>query len=368
MDETAERRAEIDERQAFVASLLAEVRAEQLLLLEPQNVAWFCGADLSPGIFESNDQPALVVGGQLRWLVASNVDSRRLFDAHLDGFGFQLKEWPWQQPREQLLVEICNGRAAASDLPFRNSMVVGDRIKAARMKLSHVAQESLRRLGQELAHALEATGRNFTPGETELELAGQIGHRLMHHGAAPVAVFVAADGRFADDPRPIATKRPVEQWCLLAATARRDGVFATASRTACLRPVSPPVRKDYDAACCLVAARAAAMDPGAMASAVFTAGQRAASPLGLENAWREYPVGHWTGRLPVEQAIIPNAHHVMLTGHAIVSQARVGLALVCETYLVGEEAPELVTPSTDWPVRKLVVGERSVLLPDILPR
>jgi Xaa-Pro aminopeptidase len=368
MDPAAERRAEIDERQAFVAGLLADAGAELLLLLEPANVAWFCGAPLGTGILDPAEQPALVVGEQLRWLIAGNVDSRRLFDTYLDGLGFQLKEWPWYQPREQLLAEACNGRSVACDRPLRNAADVADRLRAARRKLSHLAQESLRKLGRDLAHAIEATARNFERGASEMEVAGQVGHRLLHHAVEPVVVHVAADGRFADDPRPIATARAIESGCVIAATASCDGLYASASRVAWFRPIAPALRKDYDAACSLVAARAAALQPGAMASALFTAGQRAASPLGVENAWRDYPVGHWSGRLPVEQPLWPNSSQVAQTGHAMVLQARVGSALACETYLIGEEAAELATPATDWPVRQAVVGEQRIPLPDILPR
>jgi len=368
MDVAAERLAEIDERQAFVAALLGDVGAEQLLLLEPANIAWFCGAPLGTGILEPGDQPALVVGAQLRWLLASNIDSRRLFDTFLDGLGFQLKEWPWYQPREQLLVEACNGRSVACDRPIRNATHVGERLRIARWKLSPLAQGSLRELGRGVAHAIEATARNFQQGVSEVEVAGQVGHRLLHHGIEPAAVYVAAESRFADDPRPIATARPVEHGCVISATARRDGLYASTSRAVWFRPISPAFRKDFDAACRLVAARAAALRPAVLASSVFTAGQRAAVPLGIEHAWRDYPVGHWIGRLPTELPLVPDSTQVVQTGHALVLQCRVGGALVCETYLVGEEAAELVTPATDWPVRNAIVGEDRIPLPDILPR
>ena len=48
-------------RQAVVAELLQSIDREQLLMLEPANVAWFCGAPLARGILDPVEQPAIVV-------------------------------------------------------------------------------------------------------------------------------------------------------------------------------------------------------------------------------------------------------------------------------------------------------------------
>ena len=61
--------------------------------------------------------------------------------------------------------------------------------------------------------------------------AGHIAHRLLRHGAEPVALSVAADDRGRTYRRPGFTSAPVTRTCTFQATAARGGVHVTASRT-----------------------------------------------------------------------------------------------------------------------------------------
>src|SRR5262249_38733678 len=141
--------------------------------------------------------PALYFTGEGRWVLCANVDSQRLFDEEVDGLGFQLKEWPWHWGRDQLLADLCQGRVVASDQPWGNATVVADQLARLRRKLTAYEQACYRALGQIVGHALEATCRSMSTGETEREVAGQVSHRLIHRGAQPQLLSVVADGRSA---------------------------------------------------------------------------------------------------------------------------------------------------------------------------
>ncbi len=55
----------------------------------------------------------------------------------------------------------------------------------------------MRELGRTLTLAVEATCRNFQPGETEADIAGHLAHRLLREGVVPVDLRVASDDRLA---------------------------------------------------------------------------------------------------------------------------------------------------------------------------
>src|SRR5947207_3309493 len=86
-------------------------------------------------------------------------------------------------------------REAGRDRPVADWKLVAEPIARLRRTLSPYEQDCLRELGQIVGHAVEATCRTLAVGQTELEVAGQLGHRLRHRGADPVSVFVAVDGR-----------------------------------------------------------------------------------------------------------------------------------------------------------------------------
>src|SRR5262249_10599510 len=158
------------------------------------------------------EQPCLYFSSEQRWLIAANADSQRLFDEELDGLGFQLKEWPWHWGREQLLTTLCQGRRVASDVPFGQLKVVRETLLRLRRSQSAYEQACYQALGQIVSHALEACCRNLRPGENEREIAGQISHRLLHRGAHPLNISVAADGRSRVYRQGSFTSTPVEKF------------------------------------------------------------------------------------------------------------------------------------------------------------
>src|SRR5262249_33442116 len=159
------------------------------------NFSWFtCGA-VAHGILDPQQLPVVYVAGEVRALLASNVDAQRLFDEELDRLGFQLKEWSWFAGREQLIAYLTRGRKLASDLPRPDCKPLADPLRLLRRVVSDHELAGYRQLGHILSHALEATCRTLQLKQTEQEIAGHLSHRVMKHGAELVAVEVAADDR-----------------------------------------------------------------------------------------------------------------------------------------------------------------------------
>ena len=194
-DAMTDRRADIDAKMTKVAELLREVGCEGLLLLEPANFAWLTSGAMARGLTDPASEPAAYGNGEHRWIICSNVDSQRLFDEEVEGLGFQLKEWPWHWGREQFLADLCHNRKVACDRQVNGVVHVGEQLRRLRRRLTPYDQACQLALGQTVAHALEATCRTVSRGETEREIAGHLSHRLMHRGILPLHISVAVDGR-----------------------------------------------------------------------------------------------------------------------------------------------------------------------------
>ncbi len=361
------RRAEIDAKQEQVAALLAEAGADGVLLLDPANLAWLTGAALGRDIADPAEWPALYLTPTGRWLVCGSTDTQRLFDAHLDGLGFQLKEWPWAWGRERLLNELCQNRRMACDRLLGDCVPLGPTLRRLRCTLTPGEQARLLALGADVSHALEATGRAVEVGQPETEVAGHLAHRLWRRGAQPVALTAAADGRPGRHRRPGVTRATVQHSCVVAATACRDGLHVTASRTVVFGAPDAAFRQDYDAACRILAALAAASVPGTAAGDVLEAGRRVAHLGGHDDAWSEGPPGHVTGWQPVERPIVPNSPLALEAGWAITWQAGVGAAVCGDTFLAAAP-PACVTAVEAWPVKRIRVQGLMFDVPDLLVR
>src|SRR5262249_409493 len=128
LDAATDRRADIEGKQARVVALLGEVECAGLLGLSPENFSWLTGGAAARGVLSPNDQPGLYFAPEGRWALCCNVESQRLFDEELDGLGFQLKEWPWQWGRDQLLADLCEGRKVACDTAVEKCLVVNEQL------------------------------------------------------------------------------------------------------------------------------------------------------------------------------------------------------------------------------------------------
>jgi Xaa-Pro aminopeptidase len=364
----SDRRADLDAKQLLVAALLQEIGCDGLMVLEPENFAWLTSGATVRGSLDPDDLPAVYYSAEARWLLCSNVDTQRLFDEELDGLGFQLKEWPWHWGREQLLADLSPGRKLASDVPLGDAKPVGDRLRHLRRWLTSYEQACYRALGGIVSHALEATCRTLNPGETEREIAGQLSHRLMHRGAHPLVIGAAADGRARVYRRFGYTSLPVRTSAVLTATARKYGLVATASRSVCFGAPEADFRKEQDAVCKVGATYLASTWPDAVPGKVLDAGRRVYQLSGFEHDWLLAPQGHVTGRSPVELRLTPQTEELFQAGWAVTWRASAGGALGCDTFLVADKGPELLTPTEVWPLKRIRVQGADFLRPDILQR
>ncbi len=364
----SDRRADVDAKTGRAAALLQAVGCEGLLLFEPENIAWLTSGATVRGLPDPASAPAVYCNGDGRWLIARNVDSQRLFDEELDGLGFQLKEWPWHWGQEQLLADLCQNRRVASDRPFDGCHVVADEMRRLRRNLSLYEQACLFAIGQVLGHALEATCRDLEINDTEREAAGRIAHRLIHRGALPVYVGVAADGRSRAYRRFGFTSIPIRRYVVLTAAARKYGLCATASRAVSFGAPEADFQKEHNAVCRVSASFLASTWPDAVPREILTAGRRIYQISGFEHEWLLSPQGWLTGRAPVEETLTPHMEELFQAGWAVTWSPSAGAASGCDTFLITEQGPKEITPSDAWPLKRIRIQGAEFTRPDVLQR
>jgi hypothetical protein len=362
------RRLDVDAKQELVAKLLHDTGCEGLLVVHPANFRWLTSGAATAGLAGRDEMPALYFNTHQRWLLASATDSGRLFAEELDGLGFQLKEWPCMASREQFLIDLVFGRKVACDQPFRDCKPTGPFFAHTRRRLTAYEGERLAELGEAVAHALEATARHFDWGDTEEEIAGHVAHRLLRHGAEPVALQVSADGRSRAFRRRGSRSDPVERCCVLQATARKFGLHATAARIVFRSAPDDADRAEFEAALRLRVTHLALSKIGDRVYVALDAGAALLRPTPFEHEWRLAPAVCLTGREPSEGVFLAVAQDKWLPGWAAVWQERIGAAAVVDTYLMEEAGWRLVTRPSLWPVRRAVSRGRSFELADFLVR
>jgi Xaa-Pro aminopeptidase len=300
--------------------------------------------------------------------LCSNVDTQRLFDEEIDQLGFQLKEWTWVGGRSELLLNVTAGRSIAADRPFPNVPMVNDRLRPLLRVLSDYEREQYHELGAWVAHSVEATGRTVRAGETEVEIAGQLGHRLLHHGIEPVTLSVIADGRGTKFRRGGFTSAPVTRTCIIQATGHRDGLYVTAARALSFGPPPDEFRAAHDLAVKLAAVYRSYSIPNAGLSLAVEASEIVLAGTPFEFDGRLSQPGYGAGRFSAEELRRSGQDEPLVAGQAMVWQPRVGPAASVDTVLVTETGPEPVTAPTEWPFKRITVRGITSDVPDLLIR
>jgi Xaa-Pro aminopeptidase len=365
---SSDRRVDIELKQAQVAELLQKIGCDGLLILEPENFVWLTSGANARGVLDPAELPGLYFTMEHRWILSSNVDSQRLFDEELDGLGFQLKEWPWHWGRQQLLNDLCQGRNVACDRAYNSFKTVDEELRGLRRRLTPYEQACCRAVGAIVSHAIEATCRTMSRDETEREIAGQISHRLLHRGAQPLAIEVAADGRSRVYRQCGFTSTPIKRYGAFTATACKYGLYVTASRSVSFGEPDAEFRKEHDAACKIAATYLASSWPDAVPRQVLSMGRNVYELTGFEHEWRLCQQGHLTGRRPVEMSLTPQTLELIPADCALTWRVSVGAAFSCDTFLITDKGPQLLTPTEMWPSKLIRVQGAEVYRPDVLAR
>jgi Xaa-Pro aminopeptidase len=367
----SDRRADIDYKHGLLGQLIRSVGCDGLLLSLPEHFTWLTAGGTPRGLYDGQTAPLLFCTPEARWLIASNVDSPRLFDEEIEALGFQLKEWPWHWGREQFLADLCANRKVAVDapLPLEGEFTpVRLQMLALRRRLTIYEHAALTAVGAIVAHAVEATCRTIERGLSEREIAGQVAHRLMHRGVFATHVGIAVDGRSRVYRRYGFTAAPMERYAVVSATGRKYGLHATAARMVCFGTPPEELKAELNAVCRVSASYLAGTKPDRSPRELLQNGQRIYALSGYEHEWMLAAQGHLTGHLPVEQVFRPDTPSALLAGSAVVWQASAGAALSADTFLVSERGAIPITPTENWPHKRIRIQGTEIVRPDLLVR
>jgi Xaa-Pro aminopeptidase len=219
-----------------------------------------------------------------------------------------------------------------------------------------------------VAHAIEATCRTMEAGLSEREMAGMIAHRMLHRGVKPVQVGVAVDGRSRQYRNHGYTAAAMQRYAVITATGRKYGLSVTASRCVSFGEPEEEVRKEHNAVCKVSATYQASTWPDAVPREILLAGRRIYLLSGFEHEWSLAPQGFVTGRASVELPLLPTTEDLFEAGWVVTWTPYAGAIRGCDSYLVTEQGPRVLTPTETWPIKRIRVQGAEFIHPDILIR
>jgi hypothetical protein len=179
---------------------------------------------------------------------------------------------------------------------------------------------------------------------------------------------VAVDGRSRLYRQFGYTPATLNRYAVLTAVGRKYGLYASASRSACFGELPDDFRQDHNAVCRVGASYLASTWPEAVPREILLAGRRIYLISGFEHEWLQSPQGHLTGRGLVELPLTPKTTDLFQSDWAVTWNASAGAALSCDTFLIGDQGPKIVTPADGWPLKRIRIQGAELVRPDVLQR
>ncbi len=362
----AARRADVDHKQQLVAGLIAQGKAEAVLLQDPVNIAWFtAGADLFRCTTDTS-RTSIFVTPEARLFATNAVDSAQIFEREAFGLGFQLKQREWFQPHGELIADLCRGRRVLTDVPIPEALAAPDRIASLRQPLTELDVSRLRQLARVVTYAVEATAARVRRGMKESEIAGEVSHRLIRRTVTPVRIQVCADGRNERFRHWMYSEDRVQKYVVVSCMARRWGLHAAVSRTVCVGSVPEELAAAWNNVVLMHATGQFFSRSGSELGDVWKKVHRIYEKFGLDSEWQKSDQADVIGFTPNECQMVPESTVPLQAPTAVYWHPSVGPAMTGDTVLVQEHSVELLTTRGLWPVMTVQVKGQPVPCPGIL--
>ena len=243
-----------------------------------------------------------------------------------------------------------------------------DALRALRRRLTGLERQRLRELGRTLSLAVEATCRNFDPGEREADVAGHLAHRLIREGVVPVDLRVASDDRLARFRQPTFKASPIRKRATIAVTGRRHGLCASVTRTVAFGAIDAEFREHQALATMVDATCIFFSRPGEVISEVFRRAKRIYEKFDHPHEWTLDYQGSLIGYSPREVLLRPDSNLVLESNMALSWSPSVGAARTEDTVVVDSRGYEVVTEMQNWPAIEVAVKGYVIPRPAILER
>ena len=300
-------------------------------------------------------------------ILTDAIDAERLrLEQVPAGFTFHIAPWAETELRETYVLGAAAGGAVLSDRPRQangnSEQPLPANLRLRRMVLLPSEQERYRALGADAARAMAETLRAARPEWTELELAAAGAQALWRRGIQPALVLAAGARRLAAFRHPVPTIEPLGSRAMLVFCARRHGLVASLSRAIAFGRLSDDERNAQADLLQVEATGLDAVRPGQSLAAVYHALEAAYRHVNRPDAIREHHQGGITGYQAREIVASPSTATGIETGMAFAFNPSFAGMKVEDTFLLGANGLENLTPDPDWPATTIQGRARPIWL------
>lgn len=337
---------------------------ESVWFARPNSFAWATGGNNIVDRDADTGVAAAGYDGDELVVVTNSIEADRLRAEELPDEIPVIEEAWYDTTLEAIVREHAETPAAADfDIPGQEFTRVDP--TPLRQPLTEAEIEAYRGLGRDTAASIEQVVHELRPEDTEHEAAAALRIALSTRGIDAPVVLVGGSNRAQQYRHYTPRRDELGSYALLSVTARRDGLYASCTRTVAFDP--PAWLEERHEAAARVEATALASTQsqcraGGTAGDVFADIQDAYATVGHETEWQQHHQGGAAGFAGREWIARPDSTDPLHMPMAYAWNPTVQGAKSEDTVLVTEEGFEILTETGSWPTRTVdaIDSEQSI--------
>jgi Xaa-Pro dipeptidase len=316
-----------------------------LLLSTPANFAGYTGgADNRVDRGDPVGVASVLVTTDDAYILTNNIEAPRMREEQTPHM--EVVEHPWHEEPAALLSEMTGGDGVGTDFPSASGPDLSAEISPLRYVLDEDAIKDYRRLGEDTVQAMSETADSLSSETDEFEAAAELSSACLRRGMYAPVLLAATGERLARHRHPVPHGGPLGKQAMLVVCAERGGLFVSLTRMVYFQDPDPETARRQEA--CegiLRRMRGEATREGSTLAQAFEDCRRFYAEAGFPEGWRAHHQGGMTGYASREIIATPETRQEIREGQAFAWNPSLVGAKAEETFVLGQDGPEILTRS-----------------------
>jgi Xaa-Pro dipeptidase len=316
-----------------------------LLLSSPANFAWYTGgADSRVDHGDPVGVASVLLTPDSTRILTNNIEAPRMREEQTPKL--EVVEHPWHEEPTALPRELTGGASVGTDVPSTFGSDLSAEISPLRYVLDEDAIKDYRRLGEDTVQAMSETADSLSSETDEFEAAAELSSACLRRGMYAPVLLAATGERLARHRHPVPHGGPLGRQTMLVVCAERGGLFVSLTRMVYFQEPDPETARRQEA--CediLRRMREEATRQGRTMAETFEDCCRFYVEAGFPEGWRDHHQGGMTGYASREIIATPETRQEIREGQAFAWNPSLVGAKAEETFVLGQDGPEILTRS-----------------------
>lgn len=342
-----------------------------VLLTRQDNFAWLtAGKDNHVASSGDVGVASLLVTPDARFVLTNRIEAGRIADEEVGDQGWEARSFEWYEAgslAKAVKAVVGDGQLAA-DTGFSGARPLDQAFDQLRADLLPGEIERYREVGRIATEAVVQTCQALHQGQTEHEIAGNLAHRVIAHGARAGVVLIATDERIHKYRHPIPTDKKLRDYAMLVLGASKWGLQVSITRFVSFHRLDDELRRKWRDVSQIAAYFTVATRPGRAWADVFRGATELYERLGYPEEWRLHHQGGPTGYRGRDFTATFEAPGVVSAHQAAAWNPSITGTKSEDTIIASEAGHELITRHGQWPMLSVEHEGERMEFADVLIR